>query len=109
VAHHHTNQDGRDDVHVHFHLAHDHALLTDREEWQEAFGLFARISEVIAGEALAGIVRQAVDEPDDVQALYNLGYELIEQGLPGIAATAGGLPALEPKKVWMELAPVRKG
>jgi hypothetical protein len=74
--------------HVHFHLANDQALRTDREEWQEAFGLFARISEVIAGEALAGVVQKAVDDPDDVQALYNLGYELIEQGLPGIAATA---------------------
>ena len=73
---------------VHFHLANDQALLTDREEWQEAFGLFARISEAITGETLASLVRQAVDDPDDVQALYNLGYELIEQGLPGIAATA---------------------
>jgi hypothetical protein len=74
--------------HVHFHLANDPAIATDRDRWCEAFDLFARISEVLAGEALAAVVRQAVDEPDDVQALYDLGYELIEQGLPGIAATA---------------------
>src|SRR5262245_52707013 len=74
--------------HVRFHLAHEERLVIDRALWEEAFDLFARISQQITGEPLAGIVRRAVEEPDDVQALYDLGYQLIECGLPGIAATA---------------------
>lgn len=74
--------------HVRFQLAHDLDIATDRDRWREAFDLFARISKAIAGEALTALVRQTVDNPDDVQALYDLGYELIEQGFPGIAATA---------------------
>jgi len=74
--------------HVRFPLAHDPVIATDRDSWRQAFDLFARISAAIAGEELAAIVRRAVANPDDVQALYNLGYELIEQDLPGIAATA---------------------
>jgi hypothetical protein len=74
--------------HVHFHLAHEPVLVTDRDRWHEAFDLFARISEAIAGEELAALVRRTVEDPDDVQALYDLGYQLIEQGLPGVAATA---------------------
>jgi len=73
---------------VRFALAHDPAIATDSERWREAFELFARISEDIAGDDLAILVQQTVDNPDNAQALYELGYELIEQGLPGIAATA---------------------
>jgi hypothetical protein len=74
--------------HVRFPLAHEPALVTDRDRWCEAFDLFARISAALAEEELAGLVRRAVDDPDDIQALYDLGYQLIEQGLPGVAATA---------------------
>jgi hypothetical protein len=74
--------------HVRFHLGHDAALTTDGALWREAFALFARIAEGIAGDDFAALVRRAADAPDDVQGLYDLGYELIEQGLPGIAATA---------------------
>jgi hypothetical protein len=73
---------------VRFQLAHDPAIATDRERWREAFDLFARISQAIAGDGLRAIVQRTVDDPDNVQALYDLGYELIEQQLPGIAATA---------------------
>jgi hypothetical protein len=74
--------------HVRFGLAHEPTLVTDRDRYAEAFGLFARISEALAGPDLAALVRRTVEDPDDVRALYDLGYELIEQGLPGVAATA---------------------
>jgi hypothetical protein len=55
--------------------------------WTEAWELFARMAASISGEELAGIVRQAAREERNVQALYNLGYQLIEQSLHDIAAT----------------------
>lgn len=55
--------------------------------WKEAWELFADIATPIAGQEFADIVRQAAQDERDVQALYNLGYQLIEQSLHGMAAT----------------------
>ena len=60
---------------------------TLRQNWQEAFNLFAQIGAEIANEEFALKVRRVADAADDLQALYDLGYELIEQSLPDIAAT----------------------
>jgi hypothetical protein len=56
--------------------------------WKEAWELFAEIAQPIAGEKFADIVRKAARDERDAQALYHLGYQLIEQLLPGLAATA---------------------
>lgn len=61
--------------------------LDHSSRWKEAWELFADISTPIAGEKFADIVRQAAQDERDVQALYNLGYQLIEQSLHGMAAT----------------------
>lgn len=57
------------------------------DHFSDAVGVLARIAEPIAGDDLAAGMRRVASDPDDVQALYDLGYELIEQGLHGIAAT----------------------
>jgi hypothetical protein len=59
----------------------------DPARWRDALTVFARIAAVLAGDAFATPVRRAADAPDDVRALYALGYGLIEQDLNGIAAT----------------------
>jgi hypothetical protein len=63
------------------HLAHDRDLFAD------ALEVFARIGGALAGDDFAATVRAASRQPDNVQALYDLGYELIEQRLPALAAT----------------------
>jgi hypothetical protein len=55
--------------------------------WKEAWELFAEIATPIAGEEFAATVRRAAQDERDVQALYDLGYQLIEQSLHGLAAT----------------------
>src|SRR5215469_7089769 len=59
----------------------------DPERWRDALTVFARIAAALADDAFTTLVRRAADAPDDVQALYDLGYGLIEQNLNGIAAT----------------------
>jgi hypothetical protein len=60
--------------------------LRGREDFVEALGVLARIAQPIVGELVAYIDR-AAESPDDPGGLYDLGYQLIEQGLEGIAAT----------------------
>lgn len=55
--------------------------------WKEAWELFADISASIAGPEFASTVRRAAQNERDVQALYNLGYQLVEHSLHGMAAT----------------------
>jgi hypothetical protein len=62
-------------------------LGNDPDRWRDALTLFARITTALVGEAFTALVRRVADAPDDVQALYDLGYGLIEQNLNGIAAT----------------------
>jgi hypothetical protein len=61
--------------------------LGGREDFVDALGVLAQIAEPIAGGEVAGLLRGAAERPDDPEALYELGYQLIEQGLHGIAAT----------------------
>jgi len=57
------------------------------ESFPEALEVLAQIGEAIAGPELAGKVRAAAQMPLEPDRLYDLGYELIEHGLSGIAAT----------------------
>ncbi len=61
-------------------------LLSD-EAWRDALSVFAQISAEIAGDEFAEYVRRAANRPDDTINLYELGNQLIEQSLHGIAAT----------------------
>ena len=58
-------------------------------EWRALLGRFAQICDGIAGADLHDKVRAVADEqdPQHVQALYDLGFDLIEHDLPEIAAT----------------------
>lgn len=59
----------------------------ESQQWSDALDLFAQISAAIAGQEFADKIRQVANNPENPNALYALGYELIEQSLPGIAAT----------------------
>src|SRR5262249_21330943 len=59
----------------------------DPERWRDALTVLARIATALAGDEFGALVQRASADPDDGQALYDLGYGLIEQGLNGIAAT----------------------
>ncbi len=61
--------------------------VADDTELADALALFTRIGETIAGAEFAAIVQTTAQNLNDPNALYAFGYELIEQGLPAIAAT----------------------
>lgn len=48
--------------------------------------LFAEVSRALGAEAVEAALAQVRAEPDEVEALYQLGYELIEHDLNGVAA-----------------------
>ena len=58
----------------------------DDADWPAALDALRRVGREIVGDAFVEMVN-AARESDDVQALYDLGYELIEQELPDLAAT----------------------
>ncbi len=68
-------------------LLFDEALAGQDARFVDVLALFARIGAALAGEEFAAKVRAAAERPDDTRALYDLGYELIEQGLPAAAVT----------------------
>ncbi|MFW9992055.1 MAG: hypothetical protein ACFFD4_08325 [Candidatus Odinarchaeota archaeon] len=59
----------------------------DDSIWKDVLALFERVVTTIFNEQLGELVRKVIDDPDDVQALYDLSYELYEIRLYGIAAT----------------------
>ncbi len=59
----------------------------DRERLADALGVLARITVAMGHRELAERCARASTDIDDPDALYELGYELIEVGLPAIAAT----------------------
>jgi hypothetical protein len=61
--------------------------IDEPDRWSRALGLFARIAGALAGPELEQHARAVAAAPGDLQALFDCGYELIEAGLPGIAAT----------------------
>lgn len=54
----------------------------------EEFALFARITEALGAPELAARIDGVVARPEDGEALHELGYDLIEAGIPQVAATA---------------------
>jgi hypothetical protein len=57
------------------------------EHWQEAFGLFTEVSRAFADEDFCSKVQKVTEKSDDTGALYELGYDLVESSVCGIAAT----------------------
>ncbi len=60
------------------------------DQLADALGVMARIFVVLGQRELAERAAQASLEPLDPDALYELGFQLIEDGLPAIAATVLG-------------------
>lgn len=56
------------------------------DAWRDALSVFADVAQEIAGAGLADKVR-AAEGGVDVEALHALGYDLLEHGLAGVAAT----------------------
>lgn len=57
--------------------------------WPELLDRFAKICDGIAGAELHDKARAVADvrDPQHLQALYDLGFDLIEHGVPDVAAT----------------------
>ena len=56
------------------------------QRWPQMWRTFGEIADHIAGEEFGALARGAAEHPDELHVLYDLGYELIEQGLPDVAA-----------------------
>ncbi|MGZ5968149.1 MAG: hypothetical protein ACXWP4_10825 [Polyangiales bacterium] len=67
-------------------LLEDRAALADEAAFRRAFELFAKIAAKMVDETFAAKVRAAAAQRD-LKALYDVGYQLIEQGIPNVAAT----------------------
>ncbi len=57
--------------------------------WRELLDRFAKVCDGIAGADLHDKARAVADtgDPQHLQALYDLGFDLIEHGIPDVAAT----------------------
>ena len=55
--------------------------------WKPTWNLFSLIGGEFAGEDFSKLAQQVAHYPDNANVLYKMGYELIEQSLPRIAAT----------------------
>jgi hypothetical protein len=58
----------------------------EEADWPAALDALRRVGEAIVGDGFADLAAAARDN-DDVQSLYDLGYELIEHELPDLAAS----------------------
>ncbi len=61
--------------------------LINNKNWVEAFGIFEQLSQHFTDEKFVQLVKAVKNEPDNIQALYDLAYQLYEQGAYRIAAT----------------------
>ncbi len=55
--------------------------------WKDALEVFEKISTMIVGPDFAKFIRAARQDINNIDNLYDLGYQLIEFGLPEVAAT----------------------
>ncbi len=62
-------------------------MVSEAPDLAEALHLLAQISQEMAGEEFAQLIHVVAKHLDDPQALYSLGYELIEYELHDLAAT----------------------
>src|SRR5258708_33891345 len=62
-------------------------MVKGRAPLMNALNVFSQIGTALIGEDFAALMQAGVRNPDDVDTLYKLGYELIEHELPDLAAT----------------------
>lgn len=63
------------------------ATLGSIDAWQDALRIFAQICASMEGDELVPPARRAARDPEDPDALFALGNQLVEYSLHGIAAT----------------------
>lgn len=61
--------------------------LSSEKSWSSVWRTFADVADRITGPELAALARTVASHPRDPNALYDLGYGLVEQCLHGTAAT----------------------
>jgi len=61
--------------------------LLKTERFTESMQLFAEIATRVADAKFGQVIARIAEAPDDPRALYEAGYEMIEQGLHPLAAT----------------------
>jgi len=61
--------------------------IDDELVFEDALILFEKIARKISGKELGDLVRQVIYNIDDIQALFDLSYELYEESQHGLAAT----------------------
>jgi hypothetical protein len=55
--------------------------------WDDVMKLFKRLVKELIGDDWANLVNKIIDTPNDVESLYDLAYNLYEEGAHSIAAT----------------------
>ena len=61
--------------------------ISNDDIWKDSFLLFEKILVALGRSDLSNNVKMVVKYPDDINALYDLAYQLYEVGANGIAAT----------------------
>jgi hypothetical protein len=61
--------------------------INDELVFKDALILFEKIARKISGQELGDLVRNTIENIDDIQALFDLSYELFEEHQHGLAAT----------------------
>ncbi len=57
------------------------------EIWDDVMKLFERITRAMMGEEWGDLVKKIIDNPNNIEPLYDLAYDLYEEGAYSIAAT----------------------
>lgn len=55
--------------------------------FKDALSLFEKIARAISGQELGDLVKEIINDINDIQALFDLSYELFEEHQHGLAAT----------------------
>ena len=61
--------------------------ITNELVFKDALNIFEKIAIKISGKELGDLVRNVIDDVNDIQALFDLSYELYEESQHGLAAT----------------------
>lgn len=92
-------------------LLEDRVRLADESSFRTAFEMFSKLAAKMVDEPFSAKVRAAAAQRD-LKALYDVGYQLIEQGIPNVAATVlARANAIEPgaEEIMTELCAALEG
>ena len=61
-------------------------VIQNDEAWKSVWTTFSKITAKVPGSKLSGLSKKVAQKPYDISGLYDFGYQLIEEGLPAVAA-----------------------